>query len=221
MPPSPRRSSPPNNPGAGGRTNQEVGTRRRNRGSRLGPKQEPEPGGPNRPEDERRVRSLPYRPFREPDDAISEIPGPASVKERRPFCPADMGDSRNLRAKIQPYRMTAIFSRSFFVPVPGRSYFQPHRVIPPAQSTTANLCTDSLAQPSALIYAPIPRVDSRTDPPHRSPRRLAASSLPLATPCRCCRAARSASVSEAFSQISQISQRNIQRGRGTCQTDRF
>ena len=77
MPPSPRRSSPPNNPGAGGRTNQEVGTRGRNQGSRLGLKQEPEPGGPNRPKDERRVWSLPYRPFRESDDAISEIPGPA------------------------------------------------------------------------------------------------------------------------------------------------
>lgn len=160
MPPSPRRSSPPNNPRAGGRTNQEVGTRGRNQGSRLGLKQEPEPGGPNRPKDERRVRSLPYRPFREPDDAISEIPGPASVKERRPFCPADRGGYRNPRAKIQLHRMTAIFSRSFFVPVPGLSYFQPHRVIPPAQSTTANLCAAFPAQTSALIFVSIPRTDS-------------------------------------------------------------
>lgn len=161
MPSSPRRSSPPNNPGAGGRTNPgrlEPGDETRD--SRLGLKQEPEPGGPNRPKDERRVRSLPYRPFREPDDAISEIPGPASVKERRLFCPANMGGCRNLRPKIQLHRMTAIFSRSFFVPVPGRSYFQPRHVIPPAQSTTANLCADFAAQTSALIFAPIPRTDS-------------------------------------------------------------
>lgn len=78
MPPSPRRSSLPNNPGAGGgerikrsEPGDETGAAAWNRNK------EPEPGGLNRPEDERRVWSLPYRPSREPDDAISEISGPA------------------------------------------------------------------------------------------------------------------------------------------------
>ena len=76
MPPSPRRSSPPNNPGAGGRTNQVGCNPEENQGqkdSRLGLKQRPErnPEVPNGPEDERGVRSFPYGPFPDPDAAIS------------------------------------------------------------------------------------------------------------------------------------------------------
>lgn len=111
MPPSPRRSSPPNNPGAGGRTNPgrlEPGDETRD--SRLGLKQEPEPGGPNRPKDERRVRSLPYRPFREPDDAISEIPGPAIGERTTTVLSSQYG----WLPKPPPENSTPPYDRDFF-----------------------------------------------------------------------------------------------------------
>lgn len=111
MPPSPRRSSPPNNPGAGGRTNPgrlEPGDETRD--SRLGLKQEPEPGGPNRPKDERRVRSLPYRPSREPDDAISEISGPAIGERTTTVLSSQYG----WLPKPPPENSTPPYDRDFF-----------------------------------------------------------------------------------------------------------
>lgn len=149
-----------------------------------------------------------------------------------------MGDCRNLRPKIQPYRMTAIFSRSFFVPVPGRSYFQPHRAIPPAQSTTANLCADS-----SCIRNPIPQfsaasvvcVDSQYRYPALIPARIHRSDLcadcrilpflaafhtpPLAEPMPLLPCG---SLRIRFGDIQKnIRKRNSQRGQRACQTDRL
>lgn len=115
MSPSPRRSSPPNNPGAGGRTNQVGCNPEENQGqkdSRLGLKQRPErnPEVPNGPEDETRDRSLPYRPFREPDDAISEISGPAIGERTTTVLSSQYG----WLPKPPPENSTPPYDRDFF-----------------------------------------------------------------------------------------------------------
>lgn len=111
MPPSPRRSSLPNNPGAGGGERikrSEPGAE--TRAAAWNRNKEPEPGGLNRPEDERRVWSLPYRPSREPDDAISEISGPAIGERTTTVLSSQYG----WLPKPPPENSTPPYDRDFF-----------------------------------------------------------------------------------------------------------
>ena len=145
-----------------GRTNQEVGTRGRNQGQPLGTETR---AGAERPEWTRGRKKR-----KSPEFAVQTVPrtrrrdkrnsGPC-IGERTTTV---LSSRYGWLSKPPPENSTPPYDRDFFAvffcTCSCLFPFQPHRVIPPAQSTTANLCADFPAQTSALIFAPIPRTDS-------------------------------------------------------------
>ena len=115
MPPSPRRSSLPNNPGAGGGERikrSEPGGKPRTEGQSPGTetKARAESGGPERARGRNKRPEFAVQPSREPDDAISEISGPA-IGERT----TTVLSSRYGRLpKPPPENSTLSFDRDFF-----------------------------------------------------------------------------------------------------------